>query len=55
MSPIALTEELLKAQEFCDYLIRRNAEMQEQIKRLTDEITERNVADLQKYNEDKKK
>jgi len=55
MSPIALTEELLKVQEFCDYLIRRNAEMQEQIKRLTDEITERNVADLQKYNEDKKK
>jgi len=55
MSPIASTEELLKVQEFCDYLIRRNAEMQEQIKRLTDEITERNVADLQKYNEDKKK
>ena len=55
MSPVAMTEELLKVQEFCDYLIRRNAEMQEQIKRLTDEITERNVADLQKYNEDKRK
>ena len=55
MIPVAMTEELLKVQEFCDYLIRRNAEMQEQIKRLTDEITERNVADLQKYNEDKRK
>ena len=55
MSPIAQIDELLKVQEFCDYLIRRNAEMQEQIKRLTDEITERNVADLQKYNEDKRK
>ena len=55
MSPVAMTEELLKVQEFCDYLIRRNAEMQEQIKRLTDEITERNVKDLEKYNEDKKK
>ena len=55
MSPIAQIEELLKVQEFCDYLIRRNAEMQEQIKRLTDEITERNVKDLEKYNEDKKK
>ena len=48
-----MTEELLKVQEFCAYLIRRNAEMQEQIKRLTDEITERNVKDLEKYNEDK--
>jgi len=55
MSPVAMTEELLKVQEFCDYLIMRNAEMQEQIKLLTQQITERNVADLQKYNEDKKK
>jgi hypothetical protein len=55
MSPIAQIDELLKVQEFCDYLIRRNAEMQEQIKLLTEQITERNVADLQKYNEDKRK
>ena len=55
MSPVAMTEELLKVQEFCDYLIRRNAEMQEQIAKLTQQITDRNVADLQKYNEDKKK
>ena len=53
MSPIAQIDELLKVQEFCGYLIRRNAEMLEQIKRLTDEITERNVKDLEKYNEDK--
>ena len=55
MLPVAMTEELLKVQEFCDYLIRCNAEMQEQIAKLTEQITERNVADLQKYNEDKKK
>ena len=55
MSPIAQIDELLKVQEFCDYLIRRNAEMQEQIAKLTQQITDRNVADLQKYNEDKKK
>ena len=53
MSSIAQIDELLKVQEFCDYLIRRNAEMQEQIAKLTQQITERNVADLQKYNEDK--
>ena len=55
MSPVAMTEELLKLQEFCDRLIRLNAALQEQVAKLTDEITDRNVKDLQKYNEDKKK